>query len=192
MNPQVASEQEKRTHTLAHKNGPQVEPEWMNQNKSRYLYGVDLALGGDRLQSYWRKTEEHQGRHAAFKRMRKKLPERRVTSSEMFVLCVSQRVSVRFALCVGLHACRNWLLPQRWSATLQNNKGILYVAFRGLRSRSEIPQTPNKFKSAEHTRYKASGDTSSLMVVNWEKTRITCQLWPNDDSPFSPFFIQKL
>lgn len=53
-------------------------------------------------------------------------------------------------------------------------------------------RTPNKFRSAEHTRYKASGDTSSHMVVNWEKTRITCQLWPNDDSPFSPFFIQKL
>lgn len=91
-----------------------------------------------------------------------------------------------FSLCVGLHACRPEYLLHKWkkedllplrrqlkrrNSTLQNNKGIIHVLFSCLTCkllRSEFPQISNKFKTADHTVYKASGDTSGNMVGSRE------------------------
>lgn len=119
----------------------------------------------------------------------------------LYVLYECVNVSVSFFLCVGLLVCRHEYLLHKWkrkdfpkdNSTLQNNKGIIHVLFSCLTcKRSEFPQISNKFKTADHTLYEASGDTSGNMVGSREcqhtrrrKAIIRHQLSPNDESAIS-------
>ena len=102
-------------------------------------------------------------------------------------VCSVLSVNVCFLFCVGLHACRHECLlrngkrddlpPRRWplktwNATLQNNEGVIHVPFLCLTCqllRCEFPQNSNKFRTADHKLYKASGDTSKQYGGKLEK-----------------------
>lgn len=89
----------------------------------------------------------------------------------------------------------------RWKDETQrfkNNEGRLRVPFSCLTCkllRSEFPQISNKFRTADHTLYKASGDTSSNMVGRRgkparqaTKNRKQASAVADGDSAFSPFY----
>lgn len=74
-------------------------------------------------------------------------------------------------LCARVGMSIYYVSEKRRNSTLPNNKGIIHVLLSCLTCkllRSEFPQICNKFKTADHTLYKASGDTSGNMVGSRE------------------------